>query len=171
MSELSHADYRIAQNSQVRSAAHPLDRIGSIGFASVKMSESRRRQVTASRRTHDSNAGRIYLPFRRPAPDRSNGTLHILHHHRVMVAMLGKSVLEYKTRQSLSIQKQGVILPFVRRKSPVAAARADDHGRARSRARSRKERSQQRDIIRGCSHGSLRRAGPHRKRWKWLPYD
>src|SRR5262249_23249913 len=87
-------------------------------------------EMSACRRTHDTDALRVELPLACFGSNQSNCPSSILQHGWMAVAPRSKPIFEDECRNALFIEPKGIVLSFMRRESAIAAARQDYHDRA-----------------------------------------
>src|SRR3954447_5836794 len=107
MTDRSHADDRIAEDSKIRSRAYAIDWIRGPAVAVPAMSQRHRRKVATSRGTHHSDSLGIDLPLLRVESNCPYGSLDVEQFHRIPIAIRTEAVLEDKGGHSDTVQEQG----------------------------------------------------------------
>src|SRR5262245_25245668 len=94
------------------------------------MSQRRRREMAPGGRAHDADTFRINLPLRGPRAHGSDGTLRVLQHARMPIALGAEAIAEHERRHALLIEKERVVRSFMGRETSITATRANHDGRA-----------------------------------------
>ena len=123
------------------------------------MCAERRGEVAARGETEDAYARRVNAPFRRARTHGAQCTRRVLEHGRVLVAR-PQTVLEHEGRDAQRVEPLGDGPPLIIGEVLVAAAGADDDGRARGLLLRRQVRRERRDVFRLVPDRARRAAGP-----------
>lgn len=110
--------------------------------------------------THDANAVGINSVVGGMGADPAQGAGDILEFSGIMIAVRAEAVFEDKTSEAMLVEPEGVIPAFARFEGLIAAAGADDHGRAGGHIRHRQKRRESGDVVGRMAERAGRSVGP-----------
>ena len=125
-----HRDDGVAQDAEVGARAEALDRVGGFGLARVEMREQRGGEMPACAGSHDAHALWVDLPLVGLGPREAEGARGVVEHRGMPVAFRAEAGFQNDADDAVFREPFGVACAFVRGESAVAAAGADDEGRA-----------------------------------------
>ena len=156
-----HADDRINEHREIRTAAQFVDRVGGIGIARVEMGVDGGGEMTAGGEAHDAHLGRVDFPIGGMAAREAEGALHVVHRHGMTVAVRGETIFQDETGHAMRLEKLGDIGALMLEGEPgVTAAGTDDDGGGRLRGRHSGEENGQRRNVSVVGEPRLCGAGP-----------
>src|SRR5437667_6851747 len=96
MSEFAQGDDGITKNPEVRPRTWPLDGIGSVRVAGIKMGQEGRGQVPPRGGADDADARRIQVPLGSMGANGAHSAGGILQHHWMAVSVGAEAILQDK---------------------------------------------------------------------------
>ena len=139
-------DDRVNEDHPVRPRAQAFDGVIGIGLARTEMGAGRRGEMAAGREAHDCDPARVDFPLCGVCPDGPDRPAGVVEHRGMMIAR-AQPIFQNERRDPQAVEPLGDLLALVLDgQHPVAAARADDHGRARRQLRARQPNGDRGDV-------------------------